>query len=333
MLRYLTALVAALACLGLAACGSDDSSESSGTASSDALQPDDADGASGDVAWCIGKDTTGSFQAGHRCLQQAEPGPERRADRTPRGCRPAARAAGPEAASRVDECDVLGMDVIWTAEYAAQGWLYDLTPVSRRARTTSSPRPGHGLLRGQVLGAAVQHERRVPLLPHRPGARRRPELGGRLRAGGRQRRARLPGLRVRGPHGRLPRAALQRRRLGRSPRTATRRPQIDSPEIDRDARSSWPTASPAAPCRRPSRPTMEEDSRRAVRGRPARPSCATGRTPTRSAKESHDRRQVRDHDVPELRRRPGFRRARRLQPRDLEPSPTTPTARSRSRSS
>jgi multiple sugar transport system substrate-binding protein len=26
-----------------------------------------------------------------------------------------------------DECDVLGMDVIWTAEYAAQGWLYALS--------------------------------------------------------------------------------------------------------------------------------------------------------------------------------------------------------------
>ena len=31
--------------------------------------------------------------------------------------------------AQAPECDILGIDPIWTAEYAAQGWLYDLTSV------------------------------------------------------------------------------------------------------------------------------------------------------------------------------------------------------------
>ena len=129
MVRYLIALVACLAAFGLAACGGDD----------------DDGGATG-----------------RRRKPWSPPRP-----RMPRATSPGASAKTPAAPSRPrsklfnkenpklnadllelpesadlqreqqvqrlraesSECDVLGMDVIWTAEYAAAGWLYDITPV------------------------------------------------------------------------------------------------------------------------------------------------------------------------------------------------------------
>jgi multiple sugar transport system substrate-binding protein len=130
MLRYLTALVAALACLGLAACGSDDDGggETAGV-SADTLQPSDADGASGDVAWCIGKDTSGSFKAGIEAFNKQNPDLNAELIELPEDAGQQREQQVQRLRAESDECDVLGMDVIWTAEYAAQGWLYDMTPV------------------------------------------------------------------------------------------------------------------------------------------------------------------------------------------------------------
>ncbi len=127
MLRYLTALVAALACLGLAACGSDD--EGDVGASADTLQPSDADGASGDVAWCIGKDTSGSFKVGLDAFNKQNPDLNATLIELPEDAGQQREQQVQRLRAESDECDVLGMDVIWTAEYAAQGWLYDLTSV------------------------------------------------------------------------------------------------------------------------------------------------------------------------------------------------------------
>jgi len=72
MFRYLIALAAALACLGLAACGGDDDDEGT-TPGAQTLEPSQAEGASGDVAWCIGKDTTGAFTAAIESFNQRNP--------------------------------------------------------------------------------------------------------------------------------------------------------------------------------------------------------------------------------------------------------------------
>lgn len=127
MLRYVIALAAALALLGLAACGSDDDGESA--ASTDTLQPSDADGASGDVAWCIGKDTSGSFTEGIDRFNQQNPDLNAELIELPEDAGQQREQQVQRLRAESDECDVLGMDVIWTAEYAANGWLYDLTPV------------------------------------------------------------------------------------------------------------------------------------------------------------------------------------------------------------
>lgn len=128
MLRYVIALVAALACLGLAACGSDDDGGET-AAEADVLEPSDAEGASGDVAWCIGKDTSGSFTEGIEQFNEENPDLNAELIELPEAADQQREQQVQRLRAESDECDVLGMDVIWTAEYAANGWLYDLTPV------------------------------------------------------------------------------------------------------------------------------------------------------------------------------------------------------------
>jgi multiple sugar transport system substrate-binding protein len=93
-------------------------------------------GAKGRVTYCTGKDTTGEtkawskrFNAKHRAqgvsVKVLEFPASADARRQQFVQRPEARAPG---------CDVFRSDVIWTAEFASQGWLYDLTPYVARIR-------------------------------------------------------------------------------------------------------------------------------------------------------------------------------------------------------
>ena len=118
--RFMTVLAATVV-LTIAGCGSDDSGGDGG--SSDAEKATQAK-ASGNVTWCIGKDTSGAFETVVDGFNKAEP----------EGCRsscsnclktPTCSAEQQIQRLRAEstECDVLGMDVIWTAEYAASGWL------------------------------------------------------------------------------------------------------------------------------------------------------------------------------------------------------------------
>src|SRR5437879_3479941 len=118
----------------VAGCGSSSSSSSkssgsaSGGKSSSAVTPAMASNPSGKVTWCIGKDTTGAFSQVVKLYNQAHPSvhvtllelpTSADAQRTQLVQREQAKSPG---------CDVLGMDVIWTAEFASQGWLRDVTP-------------------------------------------------------------------------------------------------------------------------------------------------------------------------------------------------------------
>jgi multiple sugar transport system substrate-binding protein len=125
--RYLIALGLALATLGLAACGGGD--DGGGGADAKALDPSEAKDASGKVTWCIGKDTSGAFNTAVDTFNNENPKVEAELLELPESADIQREQQIQRLRAESSECDLLGMDVIWTAEYAAAGWLYDLTSV------------------------------------------------------------------------------------------------------------------------------------------------------------------------------------------------------------
>jgi multiple sugar transport system substrate-binding protein len=131
--RLLYLLCAALACAVLvAACGDDDDDAGGGgggTADSGkVIDPASMENAKGDVTVCQGKDTAGDitlavkeFNAQNNgvkvnLLEFSTSADEQRTQFVQRQ------------EAKQGECDVFSSDVIWTAEFASQGWLYDMTP-------------------------------------------------------------------------------------------------------------------------------------------------------------------------------------------------------------
>jgi len=127
IVRYLIALALCLTALGLAACGGGDDGDG-GSSEAQTLQPSDAKDASGSVTWCIGKDTSGAFKTAVDDFNQQNPKLEAKLLELPESADIQREQQIQRLRAESSECDVLGMDVIWTAEYAASGWLYDLTP-------------------------------------------------------------------------------------------------------------------------------------------------------------------------------------------------------------
>jgi len=116
-----------MAALGLSSCGG--GGNGGGASEAKTLQPSDAKGASGKVTWCIGKDTSGAFKTAVETFNEQNPKLEAILLELPENADIQREQQIQRLRAESSECDVLGMDVIWTAEYAASGWLYDLTPV------------------------------------------------------------------------------------------------------------------------------------------------------------------------------------------------------------
>jgi multiple sugar transport system substrate-binding protein len=125
--RAYLALGLALAALGLSACGGG-GDDGGGTSEAKTLQPSDAEDASGSVTWCIGKDTSGAFKTAVERFDKENPKLQAELLELPENADIQREQQIQRLRAESNECDVLGMDVIWTAEYAASGWLYDLTP-------------------------------------------------------------------------------------------------------------------------------------------------------------------------------------------------------------
>jgi len=126
MVRYLCAVVLCLGVFGLTACGG--GGDGGGGSEGKTLQPSDAKNASGSVTWCIGKDTSGAFKTAVDTFNK-QGKVEAKLLELPENADIQREQQIQRLRAESSECDVLGMDVIWTAEYAASGWLYDLTPV------------------------------------------------------------------------------------------------------------------------------------------------------------------------------------------------------------
>jgi len=130
---------AVFATAGIAGCGDDDdgggggegggeSAETGTTEGAKTIDPASMEGAKGDVTFCLGKDTSGDKTALNKKFNEENPdikgellefstsADEQRAQFVQRQ----------EAKS--GECDVFYSDVIWTAEFASQKWIFDMTP-------------------------------------------------------------------------------------------------------------------------------------------------------------------------------------------------------------
>ena len=137
----------ALAILGIGAaliggCGGDEEDGGGGAAGGESasapLSPDAAESATGKVTLCLPKDVSGAFhktidafnkesEVEAELLELSESADEQRNQLITR-----AQAKSPE-------CDVMGLDVIWTAEFANQGWAKDLTQVVEQRRADFIP--------------------------------------------------------------------------------------------------------------------------------------------------------------------------------------------------
>jgi multiple sugar transport system substrate-binding protein len=124
MLRA-AAVLAALA-IGIAGCGGSGDDDDGGGGGGDAQEVTQAK-PSGNVTWCIGKDTSGAFGTVVDNFNKANPDANVKLLQLPEAADQQREQQIQRLQAKSDECDVLGMDVIWTAEYAAQGWLKDIT--------------------------------------------------------------------------------------------------------------------------------------------------------------------------------------------------------------
>jgi multiple sugar transport system substrate-binding protein len=125
MRKWLWAVLLVALALAVAGCGDDDDD------GGDAQQAPSADPAeaSGNVNWCIGKDTSGAYGTAIDLFKQENPNVTVRLVELPESADEQRRQLVQRLDAESDECDVLGLDVIWTAEFAAQEWLQDTSEI------------------------------------------------------------------------------------------------------------------------------------------------------------------------------------------------------------
>jgi multiple sugar transport system substrate-binding protein len=144
--RKLASAGAILACVAVAAgCGSSGGGGTSGStvagvgSNAKTVTPGMAQNAKGNVTWCIGKDTTGAFSQVVKLYNQQNPNVHVKLLELPTSADAQRTQLIQREQAKSPECDVLGMDVIWTAEFAAQGWLRDVTPAINARKSEFIP--------------------------------------------------------------------------------------------------------------------------------------------------------------------------------------------------
>jgi multiple sugar transport system substrate-binding protein len=135
--KFLYLLCAALACAVLVgACGDDDdggggtttTEEKGTTEGAKVIDPASMEGASGEVKYCTGQDTTGERKDSIERFEKANPDITVQLVEFPASADEQRNQFIQRQEARSTDCDVFGADVVWTAEFAQQKWLYDLTP-------------------------------------------------------------------------------------------------------------------------------------------------------------------------------------------------------------
>jgi multiple sugar transport system substrate-binding protein len=126
--KWLWAVLLVTLALAVAGCGDDD--DDGGGGDGDGAQaPAPSQQARGDVNWCIGADTSGAYGTAIRLFEQEYPDINVELVELPESADEQRTQLVQRLRAESEECDVLGMDVIWTAEFAAQDWLLDTTEI------------------------------------------------------------------------------------------------------------------------------------------------------------------------------------------------------------
>jgi multiple sugar transport system substrate-binding protein len=117
----------------LAACGGDDGGSSGGGGSGETegaktIDVNAMQTAKGNVTVCMGKDTGGDVTAGIKAFNKQNNGVTAKLLEFSTSADEQRQQFVQRQEAKSGECDVFSSDVIWTAEFASQKWLYDLTP-------------------------------------------------------------------------------------------------------------------------------------------------------------------------------------------------------------
>jgi trehalose/maltose transport system substrate-binding protein len=126
MRKWLWAVLLVTVALAVAGCGDDD--DDGGGDAQQAPSGDTAQ-ASGNVNWCIGKDTSGAYGTAIDLFKKENSKVNVKLVELPESADEQRTQLVQRLDAESDECDVLGMDVIWTAEFAAQNWLQDTSQI------------------------------------------------------------------------------------------------------------------------------------------------------------------------------------------------------------
>jgi multiple sugar transport system substrate-binding protein len=142
---WVVCLAVAMA-VGVAACGSDSGGGSSGgggstgqTKGAKAIDVASMDNAKGNVTYCTGKDTSGDLVQGVKEFNAANPGLTAKLLEFPESADEQRNQFIQRERAKSADCDVFESDVVWTAEFASQKWLLDMTPYIEKRKDEFVP--------------------------------------------------------------------------------------------------------------------------------------------------------------------------------------------------
>jgi multiple sugar transport system substrate-binding protein len=122
------------------------------------IDPASMKGAKGTVKFCQGKDTTGAVAALKKNFNAkfASQGLKMQFVEFPASADEQRTQFIQRQQAKSGDCDVFGSDVIWTAEFAQQKWLYDMTPYMEKRKSEFIPAPLETLnYDGKLWGAPL----------------------------------------------------------------------------------------------------------------------------------------------------------------------------------
>jgi multiple sugar transport system substrate-binding protein len=108
--------------------GNADSQSPGATKGAKVIDVNSMDGAKGDVTLCMGKDTSGDKTALVKQFNEQNPGIHAKLLEFSTSADEQRAQFVQRQQAKSSECDVFYSDVVWTAEFASQKWLYDMTP-------------------------------------------------------------------------------------------------------------------------------------------------------------------------------------------------------------